>query len=633
LETDSLTNALTNWNIEQEVWPVTNGTVTPFSVDEGGRTNGLFFYARDWTGITSDGNTVPEWWLYYWYGVAGLSLSDSTPDASGQQTLLYDFRHGIDPLEPYDTPPLYIMPPYAQWNVTDISDPGQPVSIGELAEPFSGNNYAANAGADVPPFNTPWHTNTSMTLTEAYGTTFAGGAGKGTVFKIYPAGPPQGCQPNELVVSGNLLLGSTAGFGGNAFEGNGAIFSIGTDGSGFTNLYSFNLSSGAQPEAGMALSGNMMYGTTYSGGNGYGTLFSFNASNGVYASLYNFNGYDSGDGQYPQAKLILSGETLYGTTSSGGAHNKGTVFEVGTDGSGYAILHSFDGADGEAADAALLYSGGILYGTTAGNGAYGLGTVFSINLSSNIYAVLHDFGSSGDDGIEPEAGLVISGSTLYGTTIDGGSNGYGTVFSVTTGGSNYGILHSFNGGNTNDGAYPVAGLTLSGDSLYGTTERGGANHYGAVFSVNTSGGGYTNLYSFQDGADGQLPDTALALAGDTLYGTTPGDASLVGIPNYGTLFSIKTNGGDFTVLSTFSTIATLHTFAGGDGENPCSQLALSGSAFWGIPTTGYGTTYGGGSSNGIGRHPQTFHAERFEAVNQGLVVGIKIVSTFLGQQH
>jgi uncharacterized repeat protein (TIGR03803 family) len=594
--TTSLTNPLSDWNIETEVFP-TNQDVMPFTVPVLDRTNNLFFFARDWTGITSNGNTVPDWWLFYWYGVAGLSLSDSTPDASGQQTLLYDFTHGINPLAPFDTPPLYIMPPYAHWNVTDISDPGQPVSIGGLPEPFSEPDYVSGTGAGVPPFNTPWHTNTSMMLTEAYGTTFADGAGKGTVFKIYPEGPPQGCQPNELTVSGNLLFGTTAGFGGNAFEGNGAIFSLDTNGSGFTNLHGFNLSSGAQPEAGMALSGNTLYGTTYSGGNGYGAVFSFDTTNGVYAILYTFDGYDAGDGQFPQAKLILSGSTLYGTTSSGGAHNKGTIFEVGTDGSGYSILHSFGGSDGETPEAALLLSGGVLYGTTAGGGTHDLGTVFSFNLSSNIYAILHDFGGSGDDGIEPEAGLVISGGTLYGTTASGGSNGYGTVFGITTGGTNYNILHSFNESNTNDGAYPVAGLTLSGSSLYGTTQIGGANNHGVVFSINTSGAGYTNLYSFQDGPDGQLPDTTLALAGDTLYGTTPGDSSLVGDPNYGTIFSIKTNGGNFTVLDTFYSFAVLHTFTGGDGENPCSQLALSGSAFWGIPTTLYGTTSGSGSSN------------------------------------
>jgi hypothetical protein len=92
--TDSLTNSLTNWDIEQEVWPVTNGTVTPFSVNEGDRTNGLFFYARDWTGITSDENTTPEWWFWKYFGT--VDLLDSDLDSTGT-SLLYDYQHNIDP--------------------------------------------------------------------------------------------------------------------------------------------------------------------------------------------------------------------------------------------------------------------------------------------------------------------------------------------------------------------------------------------------------------------------------------------------------------------------------------------------------------------------------------------------------
>ena len=194
---------------------------------------------------------------------------------------------------------------------------------------------------------------------------------------------------------------------------------------------------------------------------------------------------------------------------------------------------------------------------------------------------------------------MISGSTLYGTTAGGGTNYYGTVFSINTGGIGFTILHSFNDSKTNDAATPYAGLVLSGGTLYGTTAYGGNNDFGTVFSINTSGSGYTNLYSFRDGADGAYPATALVLSNNTLFGTTPGDSSAVGNPNCGTIFSINTNGSDFTVLSTFSTFGVIHTFSGWDGAYPCSQLAMSGSAFYGIPTTVYGTTFGGGT-NGYG---------------------------------
>jgi uncharacterized repeat protein (TIGR03803 family) len=637
--TTNLALPFSDWQVETEVVP-TNATM-PFTVPMQNRPD-LFLRAEDWTAEIQPANqTIMEGsnvtfsvtgggvgslsYQWYWDGTAlsdegGVSGSESATlilsgvmsDQAGEYYVVVSSSFGsitsiiatliVTPSQNYDTPPLYIMPPYGYWNVTDISDPGQPVNIGELQEPFAEPAYVPGVSSAVPPLNTPWHTNTTAMFTEAYGTAAVGGNGYGTVFRIDPAGPLQGNQPNELVLSGNTLYDTTAGLGGTSFQGYGAIFSITTNGSGFTNIYSFNLPSGIQPEAGLVLSGSMLYGTTESGGNGFGTVFSFDTTNGDYTTLYTFNGPDNSDGANPLAKLVLSGNTLYGTTSSGGTHNKGTIFEINADGSGgYQILHNFAGqaeGDGESPGAALILSGGILYGTTESGGTYGLGTVFDFNTNDNVFTVLHSFKGNESDGSDPQGGLVISGSTLYGTTAGGGTNDYGTVFSINTGGT-FSVIHSFDESNTNDGATPYAGLVLSGDTLYGTTAYGGNNDFGTAFSINTSGSGYINLYSFQDGADGAYPATALVLTNNTLFGTTPGDSSLVGDPNSGTIFSINTDGSDFTVLSTFSTFGVLHTFRGWDGAYPCSQLAMSGSAFYGIPTTVYGTTFGGGT-NGYG---------------------------------
>lgn len=696
----SMATAVSNWNTETEVFPGMNTNVMPFTVSMNGR-NPLFLWARDWTGITSNGNTVPQWWFWLWF--TNINLSDGDLD-SQDHTLLYDYEHGLDPdllfsiepanqtvtqganasfsvttegapllsyqwywngaplsdgngvsgsasatlsltgvqpsqagnyyvvvandsgslisayavlavvpLQTYDSPPLYLIPPYAYWNVTDISDPGQPVNIGELQEPFTEPSYVPGVSSAVPPVNTLWHTSPNVTVTEAYGTTsFGGVSNKGTVFKIGVNGP-QGNQPNELSLSGNTLYGTTAGFGEtNTYNNFGTIFSISTNGSKYTTIFGFNPAvstangqEGAEPEAGLALSGSALYGTTSGGGNGYGTVFSY--TNGIFNNLHTFAGPANGDGTAPYAKLVLCGNMLYGTTEYGGVNSDGvgygTVFEIDTNGdsSSYQVLHRFTGGSGDGAYplGGLVLSGGVLYGTTSGGGTKSMGTVFSINLSDTNYSVLHDFGSSRDDGSEPEAGLVISGTTLYGTTEFGGTNFAGTVFSIT--GTNYTILHSFDENNTNDAAEPVAHLTLSGSTLYGTTASGGINDYGVVFSISTSGGEYTNLYSFQDGADGAYPETALVLAGNTLFGTTPGDPDSASVPNYGTIFSINTDGSDFTVLDTFTTngFAVLHTFSGLDGANPSSQLALSGSTFYNIFTTVYGTTRNGGA-NGYG---------------------------------
>ena len=100
------------------------------------------------------------------------------------------------------------------------------------------------------------------------------------------------------------------------------------------------------------------------------------------------------------------------------------------------------------------------------------------------------------------AGLALSGDTLYGTTKQGGDLFFGSVFAVTTDGTGFTTLYSFSltsGGQflNSDGAFPIAGLVLSGNRLYGTTQNGGSSGQGTVFQVNTDGTGFTTVYAFR----------------------------------------------------------------------------------------------------------------------------------------
>jgi uncharacterized repeat protein (TIGR03803 family) len=129
--------------------------------------------------------------------------------------------------------------------------------------------------------------------------------------------------------------------------------------------------------------------------------------------------------------LVLSGNTLYGSTTSGGVNGGGTVFKVITDGSGFRTLHAFNGSDGAAPDGELLLSGDTLFGTTQGGGLYGSGTVFSLNTDGTNYSILHSLNNTNDGG-GPHGGLVLAGNMLYGTAGDGGSLYVcsGTAFSL-----------------------------------------------------------------------------------------------------------------------------------------------------------------------------------------------------------
>ena len=128
----------------------------------------------------------------------------------------------------------------------------------------------------------------------------------------------------------------------------------------------------------------------------------------------------------------------------------------------------------------------------------GLGLIPAGRVTAQTFTNLHSFNYS-DEG-NPQAGLILSGTTLYGTTT-GGSWDQGTVFAVSTDGTGFTNLYSFTAYSiflsaNSDGANPQAGLILSGNTLYGTAGYGGSSGDGTVFALNTDGTGFTSLYSF-----------------------------------------------------------------------------------------------------------------------------------------
>jgi uncharacterized repeat protein (TIGR03803 family) len=365
----------------------------------------------------------------------------------------------------------------------------------------------------------------------------------------------------------------------------------------FTTLHSFSHADGAFPLAGLILSGNTMYGTANVGGtNSSGAVFAINTDGTGFTNLYTFTpapffAYANSDGAFPKAGLVLSGNTLYGTTDGGGTNGIGVVFTVKTDGTDFTNLHTFAGGDGVQPDAGLLLSGNTLYGTASGGGTNNNGTIFAVNTDGTGFTNMHTFSATvyngsffvNSDGANPLAGLVLSGNTLYGTTRIGGTNGNGTVFAINTDGTGFTDVHSFTG--SNGGGAPVAGLILSGNSLYGTTAGGGTNDNGTVFAINTDGTDFTNLHSFT-GNDGANPEAGLILSRNTLYGTT----SYGGTNGAGTVFAINTDGTGFATLYSFTAGSTSVTNR--DGANPQAGLTLYGNAL-------YGTAQGGGT-NGWG---------------------------------
>jgi len=361
-----------------------------------------------------------------------------------------------------------------------------------------------------------------------------------------------------LILAGSVLYGTAENYGGGPGGGSGTVFRINPDGTGFTNLHAFSGSSdGGQVYAGLVLAGNILYGAAYSGGKfNSGTIFALNTNGTGFTNLYHFSAgatslpYTNSDGAYPSAALILSGNTLFGTTTTGGTYGQGTVFRLNTNGTAFTNLYSFSAlnpststnTDGAVPYSGLVISGSTLFGAAYEGGFSGCGSIFSLNTDGSGFTYLFNF--NGGDGTGPYASLILSGNTLFGAALYGGSGEAGTLFRLNTNGSSFTNLHVFsstsgaNSTNT-DGATPYAALTLADNTLYGPTGAGGASGNGTLFQVNTDGTGFTTLYNFtalntntSTNTDGAVPRGSILLSGDILFGT----ANTGGNSDGGTLF-------------------------------------------------------------------------------------------------
>jgi uncharacterized repeat protein (TIGR03803 family) len=419
-----------------------------------------------------------------------------------------------------------------------------------------------------------------------------------TTLYSFGSSPTDGADP-----SAGLVQGTDGNFYGTTQDGgpysHGTIFRISPSGT-YTNLYSFggSLTDGNSPVAGLVQgTDGSFYGTTQYGGLiGVGTVFRI-SSTGLYTNLYSF-GY-APDGFNPYAPLVQGSDgNFYGTTYFGGPRGVGTMFRI-SPGGAYTNLYSFGSspADGNFPVAGLVQGDDDrFYGTTQDGGTYGYGTVFRIN-PSGAYTNLYSFGGSPADGNDLVAGLVQgSDNNFYGTTFGGGTYGSGTVFRISPTGT-YTNLYSF-GSFPADGNGPRAGLVQGSDgNLYGTTFGGGASGSGTVFRISSSGA-YTNLYSFGSSpADGNGPGAVLVEGNDgNFYGTTENG----GINDEGTVFAFDIGLGPVTNNCKFSISATNAIFGATGGSGSVSVTSPDSCAWTAISYDSFITITSGSSGSGNG---------------------------------
>jgi uncharacterized repeat protein (TIGR03803 family) len=346
-----------------------------------------------------------------------------------------------------------------------------------------------------------------------------------------------------------------------------------------------------------------LYGTTQYGGAhgdgrdmGGGVVFKLTPG-GKETVLYSFCAqYNCADGEFPSAALVFDQKgNLYGTTLFGGAHaaGAGVVFKLTPEGR-ETVLYSFcaqtNCTDGQSPSGGLVLDlKGILYGTTEFGGAYTGGVVFKVTPEGK-ETVLYSFCSQTNctDGDAPVAGAVFDQTgNLYGTTLDGGAYGYGTVFKLTPSGKET-VLHSFCPAKVPcpDGMWPAAPLVFDQKgNLYGTTTQGGGANYaeGVVFKL-TPSGKETVLHRFcaqKDCADGALPYGGLIFdQKGNLYGTTTGSGAHEG----GVVFKLNPEGKEKVVYNFCA-----QGFPCADGESPYTGLIFDQKGNL------YGTTFYGGN--------------------------------------
>lgn len=376
---------------------------------------------------------------------------------------------------------------------------------------------------------------------------------------------------SHLVVgSDGVYYGITSAGGANNA---GTIFRY-SDENGFEVLYNLNSSSdGKRAEGDMIeISNGVFVGSTLQGGQyGSGTLFRFSLTSG-YSVLHHFN---SGvDGANPKGSLAFNNSQakVYGACSNGGNGNFGTCFAYSF-ATGYQVIHHFTGgaAGSYPLGGVILAADGKLYGTTQSGGANSQGSIFKLNPSSNAYTTLYSISAGASDGRYPYGNLLESSPGVFlGTCSEGGTNGTGTVYKVTSDGV-FTRLKSLQP--TQNGAFPKSGLGKSDDGIfYGVTEFGGLNGFGTIYTV-TGDGTFTKVHDIDYTADGANPASALVSDGNGgMIGTMPTG----GANNYGTIYQ----------LTPENEVVKLHDFSLPlEGATPIS-IIKNGNQFFGITSTG-----------------------------------------------
>jgi uncharacterized repeat protein (TIGR03803 family) len=279
----------------------------------------------------------------------------------------------------------------------------------------------------------------------------------------------------------------------------------------FGTLYSFS-NNGTDPQTPSALIidgiGNL-YGTSISGGAfNNGAVFKITPK-GALSLLYSFNGNDSTDAVSPINLVRDSKGNLYGDTRALVKSYVGDLFELTPQSDGTYTFTSLYAAPDVAAQIVLNPADDLFWLNCGYEGGPTCDNNTSLNeVSNGQNSKLYFFTSTGFYASGNYA--MDKSGNIYGTEAgDGGQSSWGLVYKWSPV-SGYSVVHTFNG---SDGSDPNALRQDAAGDLYGTTSGGGTNGFGTVFKISSTGT-LSTLYNFcsrKNCADGIYPYGALTL--------------------------------------------------------------------------------------------------------------------------
>ncbi len=262
-----------------------------------------------------------------------------------------------------------------------------------------------------------------------------------------------------------------------------------------------------------------LYGTTrYGGTYGVGTVFSYDLTTNTETTIYSFGGssiakHDNSDGAQPESGVAFIGHNIWGFTAGGGnSDTYGTAYEInpdtGTEDSWVNVPPNPLGVP--------VVINGAMYAVSPLGGGYGAGAVFKFDTKSHQSTILYSFQGAAD-GASPEFGLTLANGQLYGGTAYGGTNGWGSLFSVDATSGAETTIHDFTGGT--DGGVPTQSFMSAHGLVFGTATRGGKFGKGLIFTIDPKTALEKTAYDFKGGPYGWEP-SGLAFHKGTFYGTT-----------------------------------------------------------------------------------------------------------------